>query len=203
MSADLDRLLEFVRFTHQIRNVRRAVLLETESRNENDAEHMYQMALTAWYLIDKHNLKLDKYQCIGMALVHDIVEAYAGDTTAFASAEERAVHEQREKEAIAKLKTTWPEFESLHKLIEEYEEHKTPEGKFMYALDKFMPIVNNYLYGGKVWKKEGRTFDHMKKIKEGKIELSPEINEYYLKLQEILTEKESELFAPAENEKDL
>jgi putative hydrolase of HD superfamily len=83
MNPELSSLLDFVRFTHEIRNVRRAILLETDNRKENDSEHMYQLALTAWYLIEKDNLKLDKYKAVAMALVHDIVEAYTGDIPAY------------------------------------------------------------------------------------------------------------------------
>jgi len=199
MKNDLNKLLDFVRFTHEIRNVQRAVLLETKERHENDAEHGYQLALVTWFLLDKHKLKLDKYRCVGMAMVHDIAEAYAGDTTAFASAKERAAHEKREKEAIVRLQKEWPEFTSMHNLISEYEKHETPEGKFVYALDKLMPIINNYLYEGKVWRKEGRTLAHMKKIKEGKIEPSPIVEGYYQELVKIL-EQRPELFGkPGQN----
>ena len=81
--AKLDNLLEFIRFTHEIRNVRRAVLLENDSRRENDSEHMYQLALTAWFLIEKDKLKLDKFRAVGLAMVHDIVEVYAGDIPSY------------------------------------------------------------------------------------------------------------------------
>jgi len=193
MQDDLEKLLDFVRFTHQIRNVERAVLLETENRHENDAEHAYQLALVAWFLLDRHDLQLDKYRCVGMAMVHDIAEAYAGDTTAFASAEDRAAHEAREKKAIARLRKEWPEFTSMHNLIDEYEKRETSEAKFVYAMDKLMPIINNYLYGGKVWRKEGRTLEQMKQIKKGKIEPSPLVEEYYQEILKILEQK-PELF---------
>ena len=202
MKMDLEKLLDFVRFTHEIRNVQRAVLLETKNRHENDAEHGYQLALITWFLLDKNGLKLDKYRCVGIAIVHDIAEAYAGDTTAFASAKDRAAQEKREKEAIDKLQEEWPEFTSMHDLIDEYQRHETPEGKFVYALDKLIPIINNYLYKGRVWRKEGRTLEHMKGIKKGKIEPSPIVEEYYQELLKIL-EREPNLFGKPKNEKDL
>jgi putative hydrolase of HD superfamily len=199
MKNDLNKLLDFVKFTHEIRNVQRAILLENYDRHENDAEHGYQLALVTWFLLDKHRLKLDKYRCVGMAMVHDIAEAYAGDTTAFASAKQRSAQEKREKEAIVRLQKEWPEFTSMNDLIGEYEKHETPEGKFVYALDKLIPIINNYLYEGKVWLKENRTLDHMKEIKKGKIEPSPIVDKYYQELLKIL-EKQPELFGkPGQN----
>ncbi len=128
-----------------------------------------------------------------MALVHDVAEAYAGDTTAFASAQELAAHKDRERQAINKLGQDWPGFTSLHELIEEYEKHETPEVKFVYALDKLISVVNNLLYEGKVWKKEGRTLMQLKQIKEGKVEMSPEVNNYYNQILAVL-EKRPDLF---------
>ncbi len=192
MKKDLKKLLDFVKFTHEIRNVRRAIILDGENR-ENDAEHGYQLALVAWFLIENDGLNLDKYRCVGMAMVHDIAEAYAGDTIAFASKKDLATQRQKEEEAIAKLRENWPSFSSLHTLIEEYEHHKTPEGQFVYSLDKLIPIINNYLYEGKIWKKEGITLERIKEIKKGKVDESAEVNEYYQELLKIL-EKRVDLF---------
>jgi putative hydrolase of HD superfamily len=193
MNTDLGRLLEFVRLTSDIRNVLRRVLLETYERQENDAEHMYQMALIALYIIDANKLKLDKFRVMALAMVHDVAEAYAGDTTAFASDKERQAHEKREKQAIKDMRKLWPEFPTLHELIDEYEAHVTEESKFAYALDKLVPVLNNYLHGGKVWIKEGRTIEDLKRIKAGKVELSSTINDYYNQLLKIL-DKEPKLF---------
>ena len=193
MKTDLEKLLNFVRFTHEIRNVQRAILLETVNRHENDAEHGYQLALVAWFLIENNGLQLDKFRCVAMALVHDLAEAYAGDTIAFASEKDLAAQKQKEKEAIAKLRENWPDFGSLHELIEEYEHHETPEGRFVYSLDKLVPILNNYLYEGKIWKKEGITLDRLKAIKIGKVDISAEVNGYYQALIKVL-EHEPNLF---------
>src|SRR6266404_5640824 len=95
----LGELLDFVRFTNEIRNIQRAILLENYDRHENDAEHLYQLALVAWFLIENDGLQLDKLRCVGMALVHDATEVYSGDTNAHASDEERAAHEKREAAA--------------------------------------------------------------------------------------------------------
>lgn len=191
---DLDNLLDFVRFTHEIRSIERAILLESDERHENDSEHGYQMALVALFLIEKHNLKLEKFRCVGMALVHDIVEVYAGDTVPFAPKEVLDSQEEREKQATRRIKKEWPQFSSLHKLLKEYEEQKTEEAKFVYALDKFLPVINNFLYEGRVWKKMGLDISWVKKVKAGKTEVAPLIDNYYLGLVKIL-EKQPELFA--------
>lgn len=193
MSKNFAELMKFVRLTHKIRNVERAVLLESYNRAENDAEHGYQLALVALYLIDGHRLKLDKYRCMGMAMAHDIVEAYVGDVSVFESPEARKTQRAREKKAIKQMQKDWPNFPSLHELIKEYEEHTTPEGKFVYALDKLMPAVNNYMYGGKAWKKQGVDLKWVKKIKQGKVEMSPTVDQYYQELLKLM-EKNPEVF---------
>ncbi len=191
--AKLDNLLEFVRFTHEIRSIKRAIILDDYERFENDAEHLYQLALTAWFLIENDGLALDRYRVIGMALVQDVTEVYSGDTNAHATPAERAAHDRREKAAAKKLEQQWPSFVSLNALIKEYLEVKTPEAKFVYALDKLLPVINIYLYEGRSWKRQGIGFKEMKRIKVGKVDVSSEINEYYLQLLKLL-EKQPELF---------
>src|SRR5438270_4152305 len=104
---DLSKLLDFVRFTHQIRNVRRAIILEDDI-HENDMEHQYQTALVAWFIIENDNLPLDKFKCVGLAMVHDIAEIYAGDIIFFASKKDHEAQDKREQEAVKKLQKQWP-----------------------------------------------------------------------------------------------
>jgi putative hydrolase of HD superfamily len=196
--SSLQQLIDFIAFTHEIRNVKRAMLLETVTRHENDAEHCYQLALAGWFLIDCDILPFDRYRVIGMAMVHDVAEAYAGDLTAFASKKERDQQTKREEEAIERLKKEWPAFISLHELIQEYEERKTTEAKFVYSLDKLLPMINNYLYEGKAWKQQELTLEDVKRIKKGKVDLSPNIEEYYHSMINLLEKNELKLFGVAQ-----
>ncbi len=193
MSADLEKLLEFMRFSHEVRNIQRAVLLETTDRHENDAEHQYQMALIALFIIDENDLKLDKYKCMALGIAHDVIEVYAGDVTVFAPQKDLEAKLLREKEAVNQIKKKWPSNHTLHELIQEYEECQTPEAKFVYALDKLLPEINNYLYEGKVWKEHGITRDQVKAIKKGKIEVDDTINSYHKGMLKIF-DKHPELF---------
>lgn len=188
----LDKLLDFVRFTHEIRAVKRAIQLEA-GVYENDSEHMYQLALVSWFLIENDGLKLDKYRVVGMAITQDVTEVYSGDTNAHASAAERAAHEKRGKKAIARLKQQWPTFTSLHELIDEYQQRQTPEAKFVYALDKLLPVVNIYLYEGRSLQEQGIDFAEVRRNKDDKMKISPDINKYYHQLIKIL-EKSPEVF---------
>ena len=51
MKPYINRLLDFIKFTENVRKVRRAIILDTE-RYGNDAEHCFQAAITALFIIE-------------------------------------------------------------------------------------------------------------------------------------------------------
>ncbi|HSX18412.1 MAG TPA: HD domain-containing protein [Candidatus Saccharimonadales bacterium] len=197
MKGDLKTLLDFVKFTHEIREVTRTIHFEHDKRQENDMEHGYQLALVAWFLIENDKLPLDKFRCVGMALVHDTIEVYSGDVSAHLPGAYHPSRKKNEALAAAKLKKRWPNFKSLHDLVDEYEALQTPEAVFVYALDKLIPIINIYLYGGRSWHLMDISLDDLKRIKVGKVDISAEINKYYQEFLKIL-ERQPELFGKVE-----
>lgn len=192
MSADLNKLLDFLKFSHEIRHIERTIHFE-DDRQENDMEHSYQLALTTWFLIENDKLPLDKFRCVGMALLHDIVEVYAGDVSAHLPEYQDPKRAKDEKLAALKLQKRWPTFTSLKDMIKEYEDHKTPEAKFVYALDKLIPILNIYVYEGRSWHLMDISFQQMKDIKVGKVDVDKVINDYYKQMVAVL-EKQPQLF---------
>jgi putative hydrolase of HD superfamily len=190
--AKLPVLLDFVQLTHEIRRIKRAIELEN-GVFENDAEHQYQLAMACWFLIEHEGLELDKFKVIAMAMVHDIVEVYAGDVITFAPNDQKANQIVNEKKARKSLKNQWPNFPSMHELIDEYESGKTPESRFVFAMDKLLPAINNYQYGAKAWRKHGITLSRLKENKRDQIRKSNIVNEYYQELLKIF-EEHPELF---------
>jgi putative hydrolases of HD superfamily len=197
VSPDLDALIDFINFTHEIRRIRREIILE-DDYHENDAEHQFQMALVALFIIDANRLKLDRYRCMTLALVHDIIEVYSGDLIVFAPQKDIDAKLLREAEAVKQLQANWPKMPSLHELIAEYEAGKTREAKFVFALDGLIPEINNYLFGGKAWHKHGITFEQVKDIKRNKVGVDPIINHYHKQVLKLM-EAKPEIFA--ENDK--
>ena len=179
MRDKLQTLIDFVSFTHEIREVERAMWVKGQERFENDSEHGYQLAMVALYLIDTEELALDMYKTMAMAVVHDIIEVYSGDTPIFGSVTDRATKDDREMAARLELKRRWPHLVRLHGLIDEYEARTTPEATFVYALDKLVPMINNYLDNGRNWNRQGATFDHVWAAKVGKIDIDETIKAYY------------------------
>lgn len=186
MKSDIRDLLDFTLFTNEIRKVKRAVWVIGEEVYENDCEHSYQLAMTALYIIETNHLKLDAFKAMGLAMVHDILEVHAGDTPAFSEESALVAKVENEKQAIAQLQQQWPNLKLMHQLIAEFEAKSTPESKFVYALDKLVPILNNYLDNGRNWKREGFDLNRMIQIKSGKVDIDPTIDEYYQQILDIL-----------------
>lgn len=186
----LDNLLNFVRLTHLFQKVTRVVLVNGEERFENDSEHTFQLAMVAWYLVDHQPLNLNREKVIMLSLAHDLVEAYCGDTYTFADQSVLDGKKEKEERAARLLKENFPEFFSLHNLIREYEERETAESRFVYALDKLLPVFNIYLDNGRTWQKEGISLEQLLANKTTKISLSPELVPYYEELVFLLKQDE-------------
>ena len=96
---------------------------------------------------------MDIEKGIKIALVHDLVEVYAGDTFAY-DAKGYEDKEQREKDAATKLfgildPVQGAEFRALW---DEFEAKETPESRYANAIDRIQPLILNYLTDGHTWK---------------------------------------------------
>src|SRR3989338_8101045 len=193
--SNLQKILKFSTLLNQFRLVTRGVLVNGEDRFENDVEHSYMLAMLANYIISVENLKLDRDKVMSYCLVHDLVEAYAGDTY-FYSSDNNHVNSKhkRESEALNQMRREFPEHENLWKIIEAYEAREDDEARFVYALDKVQPVIHIYLDGGKSWKKYNVKLEHLTEKKNDKIKVSPVIEKYWNEFLEILEKNKSTLF---------
>ena len=189
----LTELLSFLKFTHSFQQIKRVIYTNGEDRNENDSEHSYQLAMICWFIIQTKELKLDTDKIIKYALVHDLVEIYAGDTYFYSTDKNLQNSKQaREKTAFERIKKEFPKLKEIHKAIKGYEALKDEESKLVYAMDKMIPVLNIYLDKGRSWKRDKVTYE-MARTKDDKIALSPPIFEEWIELIKIL-EKKSNLF---------
>ena len=169
-----------------------AIHPKPSERAENDAEHSYALALTAWFLCGYFK-ELDRDRVLRCALAHDLVEVYAGDTSVFANAEKLSSKPQREAEALQRLAGEWSDFPDLIVCMQEYKARASNEAKFVYALDKIMPIILNYAQQGKGWRKHNITFEQLHDTKKVKVQADPRISQYYDQLCTLFAEQ-PELF---------
>ena len=192
-SKKFEHLIDFIQFTHEFREIIRVSRSPNAKKFENDAEHSYQLAMVAWFLIEQDRLSLNKELCFMYALSHDLVEIYAGDTFCF-DEKRLATKTKREKEALKKIKKRFPNFKTLAFFIKKYENKNDPESKFIYALDKILPMIQIYLEKGKLWHEKKQSFIKVTQNKIGKIAISKDVNKYWEELLQELTKNKNKLF---------
>lgn len=112
-------------------------------RNESTAEHSWSVSMIAIILMEelkKEFSEIDELKVIKLALIHDVVEIYAGDVIAF-DAEARKNKEKVELEALEKLAAIYPAFgKQLCELWHEGEKKESIEAKIAKAADSICPI---------------------------------------------------------------
>ncbi|OGZ11869.1 MAG: hypothetical protein A3D67_00300 [Candidatus Lloydbacteria bacterium RIFCSPHIGHO2_02_FULL_51_22] len=195
---DLSKILNFVGLLNMFRHVERVVLANGEKRWENDVEHSYHLAMLAWYIAESHALPLNRDLLVRYALVHDLVEVYAGDTYIYTTNQsEKDSKKAREEKAAVELRENFPEFSGLHELIHQYEKREDKESRFVYALDKIQPILNIYMDGGRTWKEKEVTIQMLVDAKKHQVALSPEVSACFEELVMLLKKDEEKLFTVA------
>lgn len=109
----------------------------SEGRRESVAEHSYQMALMAVLMHSHLEHPVDLGRTLEMVLVHDLVEAEAGDVVFFDTGEAKARKAEREQTAIENLRAMLPAptGQHVHDLWHEFEAAATAEARFARALD--------------------------------------------------------------------
>jgi putative hydrolases of HD superfamily len=193
-SKHLNNLLEFIKFTNAFNEVIRIIPKPQDNILENDTEHSWQLGMTAWYLIDTMSLHYDKNKAMQLAMVHDLVEIYAGDTYIYGDEASINSKKSREEAALEKIKHQFPEFPALHQLISEYEKKESPECIFVYALDKLLPLLNIYLDNGRIWKKKQISLQMLEENKTEKIAMSKDVEKVYKELLNLLHKEKEKLF---------
>ena len=192
-SKKFTQLIDFIEFTHEFEKVVRIARVPNGERFENDAEHSYQLAMVAWFLIEHDKLKLNRELCFMYALAHDLVEVYAGDTYVLDTKNILSKH-KREKDAFKKIQKRFSNFKTLTKTIEKYEKRTDDESKFIYALDKLIPPIQIYMEDGKLFHEKKISLENVIEIKKGKIDMSPHIDKYWQELLLELRKNKKKLF---------
>lgn len=129
---------------------------------ESDPTHTIMLSLIACSLASKYLPHLNTGLLAQLSLVHDLPEAYAGDTpTLRITTEEREAKHVRELAAIDRIwnefwRTPWLSFNIQH-----YEAKSTPEARFVYALDKCLPKLTHLLNRGAVLALEGASKEEL------------------------------------------
>lgn len=168
-------------------------------RAENDVEHSWSVALMACALAPAIDPGLNVGKVAQFAIVHDLVEVFAGDTSIFAADDHHASKAEREHNALVTIRDRYAAFPWLAATIAEYEQKDAPEAKFVSAIDKFVALQIDYLDKGSYLKRNGVTapkyFKSLQRPTQ-KGHLHPIVGGYYDQVLELI-KAHPEFFAPA------
>ena len=163
MSAErLAQQLGFLLELDKAKTIIRRSYLTDGSRLENDAEHMWHLALFVLVLAEHAGEPIDVTKVLKMVLVHDIVEIDAGDVFVYDEAA-RAGKEALERAAADRLYGLLPPDQGaeLRALWDEFEAKETPEARFAGAVDRLQPLLLNLTTKGRSWQEHGVTADRV------------------------------------------
>lgn len=146
------RALLTARLALALGRVDRATYHEDGTRRETDTDHTVMLCLLVADLAQLPTLRdrVDLGKLLAFAIVHDVVEAYAGDTVSIAlTAEERRAKAAREAEALARLRSEFGPEAWIVQTIEAYERQDTIEARLVNYADKIVPKLTHALNGGR------------------------------------------------------
>lgn len=173
MDKRFEQQLEFIVEIDKMKSVYRQTILIDESRRETDAEHSWHFAMAAIILAEyAHSPDINLKRVVEMALAHDLVEIYAGDTYAY---DEQANEDKNEREtrAAGRLFALLPEDQGARfkALWEEFDQMESSEALYANAIDCLQPLISSYMTKGKMWRKNRaasrRVYERMEKIRLG------------------------------------
>lgn len=152
----LQQQLDFIAEVDKLKHILRRTLLIDGSRQENDAEHSWHLALAAIVLKEYARIPITMERVLKMVIVHDLVEIYAGDTFAF-DTEGNKNKVEREQNAANILFSQLPTDlrQEIRTLWEEFDQMNTDDSLFAASLDRLQPFFHNIRTGGHTWLHSG------------------------------------------------
>ena len=192
---NLEDMMQFSQLMLRLQDVVRAIHVPGRDIKENDVEHSYHLAMMSWYLNMSGELGYDTDRLVRYALIHDLAEAYAGDVSALDRVG-RIGKPEREAAALSRILREFPLAEDIIHAVHNYETLADEEAKFVYALDKLMPMVMVYLADGRTWREENQGFNVMHQCQAPKIAVSEPVDQLYAQLQTLLLRRPQLFGAP-------
>jgi putative hydrolase of HD superfamily len=157
MEKEKQGLLDIGKLILAFARVNRATYFEDGVRPESDTDHTVMLSICACALAERLYPDLDLGKVAQFAIVHDVVEAYAGDTDSFGIQEEaKAAKDKREHESMLKIQAQFNTvFPWIGSTIEDYESLSTKEARFVKTVDKAMSKITHILNNGQYFKNRG------------------------------------------------
>ena len=186
---DFEKQIAFIIEADKMKNIIRHTFISSGERRENDAEHSWHLALMSMVLAE-YFPEADPARVMKMAVIHDLVEIYAGDTYFFDEAG-NADKAEREEASAEKLFGMLPKAqgEEMNALWREFEEYETPDSKFANILDRLQPVILNLQTGGEAWTENGIHYDLVLRKNKRILDAPEPIREYYFGLLKTAVER--------------
>jgi putative hydrolase of HD superfamily len=166
MNKRINTLLDFLKEIEKYKLIEREVYCSDLKRRESDAEHSWHLAMFIFLFQKDLPRNLDFNKMLKLALMHDLVEIYAGDTFTFDKINQKT-KKTKELAAAKKLFAKLPPDLSREfmELFTEYEDLSTKEAKVVKSFDKIQPILQNLCSEGKSWKEHRIKYKDIDEIK--------------------------------------
>lgn len=189
MENRTDKIIDFLKEIEKLKYVEREIYLK--HRKENSVEHSWHLAMFVILFEKDLPKELNFEKMLKMALIHDLVEIYAGDTFAF-DPDGIKGKKEREQKAAEKLFSQLPEDlnKELMDLFYEYEKRESQESKFVKSFDQIQPILQNLTSEGKSWKEHNIKYETVDNVKRKNMTHNELILEIYEKLMKEAKDKE-------------
>jgi putative hydrolase of HD superfamily len=163
-----EKVIELAQLCLRFGRVNRVTYHEDGKRFETDTDHTVMLAVIACAFAERINAEDERYprydvgRVAQFAIVHDLVEAYAGDTNSLIARTDvgpddaTRTKEAREAAALARIRSEFAaDFPWLTDTIDAYESLVSPEARFVKALDKVLPNITHLLNGGATLRQHG------------------------------------------------
>ena len=166
------KLLELGELSLRFGRVDRVTFHEDGVTKESDTDHTVMLGLLACSFAASHMQDLDLGRVAQFALIHDLVEVYAGDTNTLGISEKGGESkEEKERKALLRLEQEYgDDFPWLVTTIKEYDSLATKEARDIKAFDKILPTIPQALNHGKQFTLLGKTKEELRNIHRAQLE---------------------------------
>lgn len=159
------KVVELGALALRLSRVERITFHPDGKRPETDSDHTVMLGLIApafahRFLIS-HPYNLDLGLVAQFALVHDLVEAYAGDMPTLNITDEQRLEKIiKERQAEERIRMEFAGyFPWVTTMIAEYESQVKPEARYVRAMDKLLPKITHILNNGATFGTENGRLD--------------------------------------------
>jgi putative hydrolases of HD superfamily len=152
-NAIIRQILDFLKLSERLKFELRHSWLSS-GRQESVAEHSWQMALMAILIYPHLEEKVDLEKSLKLVILHDLIEAEAGDVPFFEESQRQMAKAANEQRAIEKIRSLLEPATGadIYDCWQEFEAEETREARFAKALDNLEVQIQHNFASFDTWK---------------------------------------------------